>query len=190
MLTVVKFKRPGQQNGVYDAETRWNVNPALALFCFFFSPSRSRFFCMGDSILGMGLDWGMVPSEKIPVVPKLSFKTKLILFGISSMKCTFLYSVCVGGLVGVCVFFFFFIYWNMLIFFKFLGTNFRWGKFWSKNGDKCQWGGGHDQFFAKWGTQARIQYPEGQQKFCSTKLISENEIYSNINNALVSERIF
>ena len=28
MLTVVKFKRPGQQNGVYDAETRWNGNPA------------------------------------------------------------------------------------------------------------------------------------------------------------------
>ena len=28
MLTVVKFKRPGQQNGVYDAETRWNGNPS------------------------------------------------------------------------------------------------------------------------------------------------------------------
>ena len=28
MLTVVKFRRPDQQNAVYDAETRWSGNPA------------------------------------------------------------------------------------------------------------------------------------------------------------------
>ena len=29
MLTVVKSKRPGQQNHVYDAETRWSGNPGV-----------------------------------------------------------------------------------------------------------------------------------------------------------------
>ena len=45
MLTVVKFKRPGQQNHVYDTETRWSGNPedvgddnkvVLDFFFFFF----------------------------------------------------------------------------------------------------------------------------------------------------------
>ena len=39
MLTAVKFKRPGQQNRVYDAETRWSGNPG-------YFPCSPSFICM------------------------------------------------------------------------------------------------------------------------------------------------